>query len=83
VARCFWNKRPSVLRRRLNMTLGAYVTRLRVAHAQWLLLTTELPVLEVGFAAGFKSAAPFYEAFQKQLAQSPGHFRTSTRSPKS
>ena len=48
-----------------NCRLGVweYLTRLRVSHAQRLLIATDLKVLDVAMESGFSSVAPFYTAF--------------------
>jgi len=46
-----------------------YLTRLRVSHAQRLLITTDLKVLDIAMESGFASVAPFYAAF---AAHTPG-----------
>lgn len=67
-----------LFRRHCNMTLWEYVTRLRLAHAQRLLLTTERTVLDVAMESGFGSAASFYHAFQRHLpGVRPTEFRAS------
>jgi AraC-like DNA-binding protein len=58
---------PKYLMRIFKKQSGAgiweYLTRLRVSHAQRLLITTELKVLDVAMESGFSSMAPFYAAF--------------------
>lgn len=58
---------PKYLMRLFKKQIGAsvweYLTRLRVSHAQRLLITTDMKVLDVAMESGFSSAAPFYAAF--------------------
>ncbi len=58
---------PKYLMRVFKQQSGAsvwdYLTRLRIAHAQRLLITTEMKVLDVALESGFSSAASFYAAF--------------------
>lgn len=49
------------------MPMGEYLLRLRIAHAQWLLLRSDKSMLEVAYESGFQSAAPFYQAFRRVL----------------
>lgn len=59
-----------------RMTLWEYVVRLRLAHAQRLLLTTDRTVADIAFDAGFNSLSAFYEAFRKYVpAGTPAAFR--------
>ena len=69
----------TVFRRALGVTIGDYLTQRRVAAAQELLLTSTLPVSEVGFAAGFRSQSQFYERFSRWCGRSPGAYRRRLR----
>ena len=42
-----------------------FLTQLRIAHAQHLLVMTSKNIAEIVYASGFKSTAPFYQAFRK------------------
>ena len=59
------------------MTLLDYLTQHRVTHAQRLLVTTKLPILEIAFASGFGSSSQFYACFKKCCGQSPSAYRKS------
>lgn len=63
----------------LGITALEFLHRLRVSHAQRLLSTTSLRVLEVAFESGFNSASQFYEAFERICGESPGSFRKKQR----
>ncbi len=65
----------TLFRRTCGMTLWQYVTRLRLAHAQRLLLATNRTVLDIALEAGFGSASAFYQAFRKYEGRSPVEFR--------
>lgn len=65
----------TLFRQACGMTLWEYVTRLRLAHAQRLLLTTDRTVLAVAMEAGFGSASAFYQAFRKYESRSPAKYR--------
>lgn len=54
-----------IFKRTLGMSAGEYLMRLRVSHAQWLLIATDKSTLEIAFASGFQSLAPFYQAFRR------------------
>lgn len=65
-----------LFRRACRMTLWEYVVRLRLAHAQRLLLTTDRTVADIAFDAGFNSQSAFYQAFRKYVpAGTPAAFR--------
>jgi len=65
----------SLFRRRLGVTTIEYLTQHRVAHAQRLLTTTSMSIVDVGFISGFGSVSRFYEVFKRATGQSPGDFR--------
>jgi AraC-like DNA-binding protein len=67
----------TVFRRTCGMTIWQYLTRLRLAHAQRLLLTTDQDVLSIALAAGFGSQARFYVAFKRAFRTTPAAFRRS------
>ena len=69
----------SVFRGALGITIGDYLAQCRVASAQQLLLTTDLPIPDIGFAAGFRSQSQFYDRFARWCGQSPGAYRRRLR----
>jgi AraC-like DNA-binding protein len=66
-----------LFRQSYGVSLITYLTQYRVAHAQQLLATSDLGVLEIGHAAGFSSATRFYSAFKAACGVSPGAYRAS------
>jgi AraC-like DNA-binding protein len=63
-------------RKHCGISVWEYLTRLRVAHAQRLLLTTDAKIIDVALESGFGSVAPFYAAFARYGGgRSPNHFR--------
>jgi len=48
-----------------RLTVHAYLTRLRLAHAQRLLASTDLRVVDAALQSGFGSPASFYAAFKR------------------
>jgi AraC-like DNA-binding protein len=64
-----------VFRREYGLSIWQYVLRLRLSHAQSLLLTTDMPVLSVGQEAGFRSGSRFYEIFTRECRMSPAEYR--------
>jgi AraC-like DNA-binding protein len=69
-----------VFRRSLGITIGDYLAQCRVAAAQQLLLTTDRPVPDIGFAAGFRSQSQFYDRFTRWCGRSPGAYRRGLKS---
>jgi AraC-like DNA-binding protein len=62
-------------KRGCGMSLWDYLVRLRLAHAQRLLLTTDRKVLVIALEAGFASASAFYYNFKKHVGDEPRRFR--------
>jgi AraC family transcriptional regulator, melibiose operon regulatory protein len=64
-----------LFRRECGLSIGQYLTRLRVSHAQVELLCTNKTVLSIALESGFGSLARFYAAFQKECGVAPGEYR--------
>lgn len=58
-----------------GLTLWDYLGRLRLSHAQRLLLTTDWTLERIAEESGFGSRARFYAAFKKQTATSPRRWK--------
>jgi len=54
-----------VFKNHTRLTVHAYLTRLRLAHAQRLLASTDLRVVDIALQSGFGSLAAFYAAFKR------------------
>ena len=65
----------TIFRKTCGLTIWHYLTRLRLAHAQRLLLTTDRDVLDIALDAGFGSQARFYVAFRRAFATTPAALR--------
>lgn len=52
-----------IFKKQCGTSLWGYLTRLRISHAQRLLITTDMKVLDVALESGFSSIAPFYTSF--------------------
>jgi AraC-like DNA-binding protein len=77
------NYAMTLFRRATGATIWQYLTRLRLAHAQRLLLTSEREVLDIALDAGFGSQARFYVAFKKAFGTTPAAFRRGKRTAES
>jgi AraC-like DNA-binding protein len=69
----------TLFRSAVGITIGDYLTQCRVAAAQQLLLTTDMPVPQAGFAAGFRSQSQFYARFTQACGEAPGAYRRRLR----
>ena len=64
-----------------GMTIHTYLNQHRIAHAQRLLVTTDMPILELAFEAGFGSSSQFYAAFSRACTMTPRAYRQALRHP--
>jgi AraC family transcriptional regulator, melibiose operon regulatory protein len=69
------NYATTLFRRHYGMTVGGYLTRLRVCQAQYLLTSTDREVSRIAFETGFGSLSRFYEAFRDVSGRTPGQYR--------
>lgn len=69
------NRAASIFNEVFGMGINAYLRQHRVAHAQRLLLTTDLPSAVVSARAGFQSLSSFHETFPAVCGMSPGAWR--------
>jgi len=69
-----------LFRTHTGMSVWEYVSRLRVCHAQRLLITTNEKITDIAFQSGFGSTAPFYATFRKLGGgKNPRAFRQAHR----
>ncbi|WGM18628.1 helix-turn-helix domain-containing protein [Paenarthrobacter sp. OM7] len=69
------NRAASIFSEVFGVGINAYLRQHRVAHAQRLLLTTDLPTAAVSARAGFQSLSSFHETFSAVCHMSPGTWR--------
>jgi AraC family transcriptional regulator, melibiose operon regulatory protein len=67
----------TLFRKTCGMSLVDYITQHRVTHAQRLLATSDLKVLDIAFASGFGSASRFYAVFEQLCGVSPKVYRAT------
>ena len=65
----------ALFRRRCGMTIHDYLTRLRVTHAQRLLMEGDTSVIHIALACGFGTQSAFYDAFQRRVGMTPKAYR--------
>lgn len=64
-----------------GMTVLEYLLRLRVAHAQHLLITGDDKIIDIALASGFDTLSAFYRAFKTYgSGENPGSYRRRHRS---
>lgn len=59
----------------LKISIKQYVNKLRLQHAQALLLDTNEPVLNIALKAGFGSTSQFYDIFNREFNKTPQQYR--------
>jgi AraC-like DNA-binding protein len=60
-----------------GMNLIHYLTQHRILHAQRLLATGDMKIIDVALASGYRSASRFYASFKEFCGSSPQEFRSS------
>lgn len=73
------NYAMTLFRQVLGVTLHSYLLTRRIAEAQRLLLTTDLPASQVARQTGFGSLSGFYARFTSTCGLPPGEYRRSAR----
>lgn len=73
------NYAMNLFRRAFGTTMTAFITQHRVSHVQRLLVTTDDPIVEIAFGAGFQSLSRFNEAFKATCGCSPREYRGQHR----
>lgn len=67
-------------KRRVGVSIGAYLTQCRVAEAQRLLIASDIRIGEIGTAAGFGSTSQFHDRFREACGTTPAAYRRAHRS---
>jgi len=66
-----------LFKRICGMSLMHYITQHRIFHAQRLLMSTDMKIVDVALESGYQSASRFYAAFKEFCGQSPQEYRQS------
>ncbi|MDP2990601.1 MAG: AraC family transcriptional regulator [Kiritimatiellota bacterium] len=74
-ARLSRNQAMRLFRKLTGMSILKYITQHRVAHAQRLLITTDMKIVDIVYESGFSSPTRCYAAFHKYIGQSPAFYR--------
>jgi len=69
------NYAMKLFHRVMKISIKQYINKLRLQHAQALLVDTNEAVLSVALKAGFGSISRFYDIFQKEFLKTPQQFR--------
>ena len=71
----------SAFKRSTGMSLGDYVSLLRVSYAQALLVDDAASILTVAMESGFGSVSAFNKCFRKKAGMTPSEFRRERLAP--
>ncbi|MFS0726466.1 helix-turn-helix domain-containing protein [Paenibacillus sp. 1P07SE] len=64
-----------LFKEQLGETFIDYVTRIRLEHAQQLLVETDLTMQQIADAIGYTSVQQMFRVFKKKLGMTPGEYR--------
>ncbi|GCE27485.1 AraC family transcriptional regulator [Dictyobacter alpinus] len=73
------NYAMNLFHKHIGMSIMEYITQYRLAHAQRLLITTDINISEIALAAGFGSVSRFYSVFKASCGLLPGAYRSGLR----
>jgi AraC-like DNA-binding protein len=74
------NYAMTLFKNTFGTTVVDYITKQRVSHAQRLLATTDMKILDAGLQSGFSSGSRFNAAFLAEVGCSPRAWRRQHRS---
>lgn len=69
------NYMMTIFKKELGYSITQYITRLRIAKAQRLLVTTDQKVIQIAYACGFPTPSRFYTAFHQIAECTPKEFK--------
>ncbi len=69
------NYAMNLFQKTFGTTLIEYLTQHRVSHAQRLLATSDMKIVDVAFSSGFSSISRFNDAFRRACGCSPREYR--------
>ena len=69
------NYAVTLFRSHCGIGIVDFISRLRISHAQRLLSTTNMKMLDIAFTSGFSSISSFYEVFKRACKKTPSQYR--------
>lgn len=67
-----------LFKKSFNKTPLEYLTEMRIQKAKYLLVSTNMKIVDISEKTGFESTANFYIAFKAKVGMSPSSFRKAT-----
>lgn len=71
------NYAMGLFQKTFGTTLINYLTQHRISHAQRLLATSDMKIVDIAFSSGFSSISRFNDAFRRICGSSPREYRQS------
>lgn len=71
------NYAMGLFQKTFGTTLISYLTQHRISHAQRLLATSDMKIVDVAYSSGFSSISRFNDAFRRVCGSSPREYRQS------
>lgn len=75
------NYAMKLFHRVLKISIKQYINKLRLQHAQALLIDTNDAILNIALKAGFGSISRFYDIFHREFKKTPQQFRNEIVNP--
>ncbi len=75
------NYAMKLFHRVLKISIKQYINKLRLQHAQALLIDTNDAILNIALKAGFGSISRFYDIFHREFNKTPQQFRNEIVNP--
>jgi len=75
------NYAMKLFHRVLKISIKQYINKLRLQHAQALLIDTNEAILNIALKAGFGSISRFYDIFHREFHKTPQQFRNEIVNP--
>ncbi len=64
-----------IFREKFGVSPYGYLLRRRIEHAEFLLTSTDISVIDIAYACGFKSSSQFSNIFRKHIGTTPSEYR--------
>lgn len=75
------NYASQLFRQETNITFINYLTSLRIDHAAWLLLHTDMPVFQIATEVGYRDYFYFAKVFKRVISCTPTDYRKKMSPP--
>ena len=63
----------------MGKTIYEFIKETRILYASHLLMTTNVPISEIGYRVGYESASYFTKTFREVFGVSPQEYRKNSR----